>query len=763
MPDNKKERSTLGKWTRRGFLGIGGLLGVGLVVGVGGYAYLGRAIKKYSGKGLGDGTSLNAWINIAPDNKVTLAIARAEMGQGVMTAVAQLIAEELEVNWEDIQVIHPQPESPYANTFVTSMARENAFEGFGIMGRIASFLPLIVTGGSTTVIDAWTGMRYAGATAREMLISAAADQWGIDRQKCKAENGQVINMDTKESISYGKLSEAAINFKSDQLPVLKKRSEFKLVSKPVKRLDIPAKVNGSAKFSLDIKQDGMLYAAVKHASRAGHKITRIENEEAILKMPGVKKVLVADTGQALVIADNTWRAMNAAKSLKVQEDHDSIDPINSSYISSELHRIADEKPIATKLEKGNPIDIIQGDLSEGQKLVEASYEVPYLAHACMEPLNGTAIMQDGKMEVWIGHQSASAAQGSLAEASGLKKKDITINITYLGGGFGRRGEPDFAYLTGVAAKAMPGKMVQMVFSREETTKNGTYRPGAVCKMQGVIDTDGTLKAYNANVAVQCAEAGAIGRLVPMAAPGPGKAMTTLEGIDNQAYKIPNQKAGFGDFQSPIRVGFWRSVANSQNGFFQESFIDECAAAAEKDPLQFRLSMLKDSPRETALLNKVAQMSSWGNPSDPDLYQGIAILHSFHSTVAEVAEIRKISDKEFKIENYYCAIDCGNTVNPDTIESQMQSGIIYGLTAALYGAITWEDGKVDQSNFHDYPMLKMANTPNIEVAIMDVDAEPGGVGEPGTPPAAPALCNALFKATGERVRTLPLSKSGYTFV
>lgn len=759
----KKERSTLGKWTRRGFLGIGGLLGLGLVVGVGGLAYVSRAIKKYSGKGFGEGNLLNAWINITPDNKVTLAVARAEMGQGVTTALAQLIAEELEVNWEDINVIHPQPESPYANTFLASMNRGSSYEGFGPMEKMMAFLPLIVTGGSTTVIDAWTGMRYAGATAREMLISAAADKWGIDRAKCKADKGHVINLDTNEKLSYGSLSETALEFKTDKLPELRKRSEFKVVSKPVKRLDIPAKVNGTAKFSLDVKADDMLYAAVRHADKTGFQIKSIENEEDILKMPGVKKVLVTETGQAMAIADNTWRAMNAARALKITEGNDGSEPMSSDQIQADLNRIVDEKPIAVKMDKGNASDIISGDLSEGQKMIEARYELPYLAHACMEPLNGTAIVKDGKVEAWIGHQSASQAHTELSKSTGISKENITVNITYLGGGFGRRGEPDFARLTGVAANAMPGRMVQTFFSREECTKNGTYRPAAVCKMQGVVNKDGSLEAYNANVAVQCAEAGAIGRMVPMMAPKPGKAMTTMEGLDNQAYNIPNLRASFGDFQSPIRVGFWRSVANSQNGFFSESFIDELAHAGGQDPIQFRLAMLKDKPRETALLNKLSEISNWGNSSDPDLYQGVAMLHSFHSTVAEVAEIRKISDKEFKIENFYCVVDCGNTVNPDTIEAQMQGGIIYGLTAALYGEITWKNGSVVQSNFHDYPMMKMNNAPNIKVAIMDVDAEPGGVGEPGTPPAAPALCNAIFKATGERVRTLPLSKSGYTFV
>ena len=763
MPDkNKKERSTLGKWTRRGFLGIGGLLGVGLVVGVGGYAYIGKAIRKFSGKGFGDGNMLNAWINIAPDNKVTLAVARAEMGQGVITAVAQLIAEELEVNWEDIKVIHPQSESPYANTFLASMNRTSSFEGYNVMQKIAAFLPLIATGGSTTVIDAWEGMRYAGATAKEMLISAAADQWGIDRKNCKAENGHIINTSTNEKLSYGALSEASLNFKSDKLPVLKKRSEFKIISKPVQRLDIPAKVNGTAQFSLDIKGADMLYASVKHANKTGYKITSIDNEEEVLKMPGVAKIFITDTGEAMVIANNTWRAMNASRALKVTEENDGSNPITSKDLKEALARIVDEKPVGSKMDKGDALAIIKGDLVEGEKVIEAIYEVPYLSHACMEPMNGTAIMKDGKVEAWIGHQSSSAAHMMLSEATGISKENITVNITYLGGGFGRRGEPDFARLTGAAAKAMPGKMVQMAFSREENTKNDMYRPAAICKLQGVVDKEGKIKAFNANAALQCVEAGALGRLNPMIAPSPGKAQTTMEGMDNQAYEIPNHKLTFGVLEAPILVGFWRSVAHSQNGFFQESFIDELADAAGKDPLQFRLSMISDK-RQKAVLNKVAELSNWGKQNDPDVYQGIALQYSFHSIVAEVAEIRKINGKEFKIENFYCTIDCGNTVNPDTIKAQMHSGIIYGLTAALYGEITWEDGKVVQSNFHDYQMMKMKNTPNIKVAIMDVDAEPGGVGEPGTPPAAPALCNAIFKATGERVRTLPLSKSGYTFI
>ncbi|NNE13740.1 MAG: xanthine dehydrogenase family protein molybdopterin-binding subunit [Saprospiraceae bacterium] len=760
--ENNKEKRKLGKWSRRAFIGAGGLVGVGLVVGVGGYVYIGKAIKKYSGRDMGDGHSLNAWIRISPDNKITLAVARAEMGQGVTTSVAQLIAEELEVNWEDITVMHPQPESPYSNTFLSTNRRSNPFVGYDMMDKILAFLPLIATGGSTTIIDAWDSMRYAGATAREMLISAASAQWGIDRSKCKAENGYVINMDTNEKLSYGALSESAAQYKSDKLPKLKSRSEFKVVGKPIRRNDIPAKVNGTAKFGLDIKTKGMLYAAVKHANKTGYAITSINNETKILKMPGVKKVVLTQYGKALVIADNSWRAMNASKALSVTEENDGSDPITSAYLEQELNRIVNEEPIATKLDIGDVGDTIS-NLSDEEKLIEATYTAPYLAHACLEPMNATVIIKDGKVESWIGHQASSVAHTILAESTGIDKENITINITFLGGGFGRRSEPDFVRLAGAAAKAMPGVMIQTIFSREEDTRNDMYRPGAVCKLKGIIDKDGNAKSLSANLAIQSVEQNALKRIMPAMAPSPKAAKITLEGIDNQPYSIPNHRASFGDLQVPIQVGFWRSVSHSQNGFFNESFIDEMAHTANKDPLLFRLSMVQGKPRYTNVLNKLAQISNWRTKSDPNVFRGIAMLFSYSSIVAEVAEIRKVGDKEFKIENYYCVIDCGNIVNPDTIKAQMESGIIFGLTAALYGEITWKDGSIVQSNFHDYPMLKLKTTPKIHVEIMDVDELPGGVGEPATPPAAPALTNAIYMATGERIRSLPLSKLGYSFV
>lgn len=759
---NKNEQSKLGKWTRRGFLGIGGLAGVGLVVGVGGYAYIGRAIKKYTGIGMGDGHSINAWIRIAPDNKITLAVARAEMGQGVLTSLAQLIAEELEVNWDDISIIHPQPESPYANTYLSTMDRANPFTGYGIMDKILAFLPLIATGGSTTIIDAWEGMRYAGATARDMLVRAAADQWGVEVNICYAETGYVINRATSQKISYGELAEKAGEFQSDTLPKLKPSSKFKVIGKPIHRIDIPDKVTGKAKFGMDHKAKDMLYAAVKHAKITGNKITGFENEDEILAMSGVEKVLLTQYGKAIVFANNTWRAMNAAKALTTLEEGAAVQDMSSEHYFNEMKQIVNETPLAVKLDSGNADKILSQEPKEGQKVINAIYEAPYLAHACMEPINATAIMQDGKVEAWIGHQATSVVHTMLDEATGVGKENIKINITYLGGGFGRRGEPDFVRLIGAAVKAVPGKLVQMVFSREEDMKNDMYRPAAVCKLNGVVNSDGTPEVLSANLAIQSVEQQAIARIIPAMAPSPDKAKTTLEGIDNQAYSIPNQKASFGNYESDIQVGFWRSVSHSQNGFFYESFIDEMAHAANQDPIQFRLSMLKENPRYTKVLNRVKEISGWGR-KEPGIFQGVAIQYSFSSIVAQVAEIRDLGDNQISIDNFYCVVDCGSVVNPDTVEAQMQSGIIFGLSAALYGEITWEDGSPVQSNFHDYQMMKMENCPKITVEIIYNDELPGGVGEPGTPPAAPALTNAIFAATQNRVRQLPLTKAGFTFV
>ncbi|MGB0839149.1 MAG: molybdopterin cofactor-binding domain-containing protein [Chitinophagales bacterium] len=745
------------KWTRRAFISMGGLAGLGLIVGVGGNAYVNKAIKEYNSVGMGLGNSLNAFVRIAPDNRVTLSVARAEMGQGVLTAVSQLIAEELEIPMESINVAHPQPASPYANTFVVTQEQPNIFKGYSMSEKLYAFLPIIATGGSTTISDAWNNMRYAGATAREMLKAAAAQEWGIAASELKAENGYITDGKVKQS--YGELAEAAAKIQLPELPKLKERSAYKLIGKPVKRLDIPEKTNGTAIYGLDIRLEGMLYGAVRHPSVVGGTITKITNQAKVEKMSGIKKVFLSQFNKAVVVATNTWQAMQGAKALRFEENDNGFGNLTSAQIMGDFTALLDEEPIKVKTNIGDaPIALAQ----KGIKNLEALYQVPYLAHAAMEPMNCTVLVKAGRCEAWVGHQATSIAQNMLNEVTGIAKKNIQVNIQHLGGGFGRRSEPDFVRVAADIAQEMEGTPIQVVYSREEDMKNSPYRPCAVSRFKGAIAGKKVVAWDNMTVG-QSPGQEAILRIMPAMAPSPKDDDAMTEGAHHLPYDFPNYRVAFGHKSFPIPVGFWRSVGNSQNVFFAESFMDEMAHAAGQDPMKFRRSQMGDRKRFTAVLDKVAEMSKWNEPLPENHFRGVAIAKSFGSIVAEVAVIEKKEEKTFKIKDFYCVIDCGNTVNPDTIEAQMEGGIVYGLTAALYGEISISDGGVDQLNFPQYEMVRMQVCPQVKVAIMDVDEYPGGVGEPGLPPAAPALTNAIFAATGERIRTLPLTKQGYTFV
>lgn len=761
MARNKKERSTLGKWTRRAFIGLGSLAGVGLVAGIGGLQFAKSRARKFSGIGMGDGSNLNAWINIAPDNKITLAVARSEMGQGIYTSIAQLIAEELEVDMEQIEVIFPQPEPAYSNTALVTSEAPNIFKAYTAQEAIFANMPIVGVGGSTSIVDGWNNMRYAGATAREALIETAAKRWNINVADCYAEKAYVRNRKNSNNFTYGELAEEAGKVKLNELPQLKNRKDYTLIGKAVNRVDIPEKVTGAAIFGLDVRQEGMLYAMVRHPQTIGGKILNITNQADIEAMEGVQKVFISEYGPAIVIANNTWRASIAARSIETEEDNANVD-ISTAALNAKIDELIKAEPIEVRVNKGDALAALDNDEAEG-KVIEARYDVPYLAHATMEPMNCTVLVKDGQCTCWVGHQAPSIVHNVLKEVTGIAKKDITINTVYLGGGFGRRGEPDFVRYAGSAAKAMEGFPVQLVFTREEDMQNDTYRPMASCTFKAKVKDNGEIEAFNAMAVLQSCAQNAMMRILPAMATSPEKDETTVEGIEDLPYIMNNKRVAFGNLELPIQIGFWRSVGFSQNSFFAESFIDECAHAVNMDPYEFRKTKLKDKPRFAAVLDRVAKISGWTTPLPENKFRGMALVKSYRSIVGEVAEITQLGEKEFRIDKFYCAIDCGNTVNPAIIKSQIAGGAIFGLTAALYGEITWENGQVVQRNFPQYEMVRMDVCPKFEVDILDVDEYPGGVGEPGTPPAAPALANAIFAATGERVRSLPLTKLGYKFV
>ncbi len=739
---------------RRTFLIAGGVVGGGLVVGLGGLNYyVNKRIKEYSGVGMGDGESLNAYVRIRPDNTIVLAIPRTEMGQGVHTALPQLIAEELEADFSKVEVVFPQAEGPYANLFIAEMKPADFENGLTFMQKIFAVIPNIITGGSTSVRDAYNHYRQMGAMAREMLVSAAAKEWNVSKEDCYAENGSVFNKKNGQQKSFGQLAVHAAKEEASEFPTLKNKSAFKLIGKSINRLDIPEKVTGKATFGLDVRIPKMKFAVIKHPSFVGGKITGVKNLDKIQSMSGVIKIIQIEEGVA-VVANDTWHAKNAANALELQEE------INKEFGHVDaiptLKKALDGKPGKIWEDVGNINDV----LGKAPKVIEAEYSVPYLAHACMEPLNCTVLVTGDRAEAWTGNQSTTFVINGVSEGAGIDKDKIKTNITYLGGGFGRRGETDFVLRAAKIAKQMPGTPVQLVYTREEDMKNDYYRPAVITQLKAALN-DKDILGWKKKVGTQGALSQLFARNIPMNKLNPEDDESATEGMRNLPYHMGAAYTDVTCVDLPVKVGTWRSVGHSHNAFFSESFMDECASALKRDPYEIRKELLKDSPRHLAVLNKVAEMSKWGEKPEGK-FRGIALHESFGSIVGEVAEI-SLTAKNIKVEKVFCVIDCGKIVNPRIIESQMQSGIVYGLTAALYGEISVKEGKIVQSNFPNYQMVLMKTMPHIEVQIIQSDEEPGGVGEPGTPPIAPALTNAIFAASGDRIRTLPLSNQGYEFV
>lgn len=750
--------SNSGNISRRAFIVSGSIIGGGLLVGVGGLTYVNRQIGKFSGEGFGDGHSLNAWIRIDKDNTVRLAIARAEMGQGVHTSLAMLLAEELEIDLEQVEIVHPQLEAPYANVNLATGGQRNASSsGFHFMQKVAYLVPYVATGGSTSIRDGYTHLRTIGASAKEMLLKAAAKNWNVNPGNLKAKKGHITNTNDDSRISYGELVELAIKEKPPESPRLKSKTEFNYLGKSVPRLDIEPKVTGEAIFGLDVRHPEMLYAVIKHAPVVGAKVIGIKNEDQILGMRGIQKIVQMDNAIA-IIGNNTWRARNAALTAQMDLDTQGNESLSTDGVREQLNAAMTKEPTVVFEDEGNVNDA----LVKSAQTIKADYEVPYLAHACMEPLNCTILVEGEKAEVWVGHQAPTLLVWGVAEGAGVANDAVKINITYLGGGFGRRAEKDYAVQAGQIGRAMEGVPIQLVWTREEDMKNDAYRPLVISKFEAGFDQNGNLAAWKNKIANQSVMISMMQRNAAFMTPSPADDKSSTEGAMEMPYHIPSRMVDVSLVELPIQVGTWRSVGHSQNAFFTESFMDEVAHKVNKDPYQFRLGLLGKSPRHRAVLEKVAQISNWNKPLEKNTSHGIALHESFGSIVAQVVEISMREEKNVSLDRVYCVIDCGATVNPDTIEAQMQSGIVFGLSAALYGEITFEKGQVRQSNFPNYDMLRMATMPEVMVHIMESNEAPGGVGEPATPPIAPALTNAIFAGNGDRVRVLPLVKQGYKF-
>ncbi|HXH12537.1 MAG TPA: xanthine dehydrogenase family protein molybdopterin-binding subunit [Alphaproteobacteria bacterium] len=669
------------------------------------------------------GTEVNAWLIIHPDDTVIIRVAQSEMGEGVFTSMPMLIAEELECDWTTVK-------AEYASA--NRSLRENR-----VYQRMA-------TNGSGAVRRSREYLQQAGASARERLIAAAARQWGVPASDCRAENGMVVHPASGRKINYGATAAAAAQVKLDAEPAIKTPDQFKLLGKSLNRLDVPLKVNGAATYSIDVRLPDMLYAAVMACPVFGGTLKRYDFD-AIKAMPGVRAAVEIPHGIA-VVADSFWRAKTALEVLPLEWDFGAHATANTEDFRKRF-REALEKPGAVANEQGDALAAIKAAAT----VVEADYEVPYLAHATMEPMNCTAQVTPQRVDVWVGTQNPEAALAATAEITGMAPEDVYVHNCFLGGGFGRRGNTDYVRQAVTVAKALGGRPVQLIWTREEDMRHDGYRPMAAIRFRAALDANGMPIAYfNRSVTHSILSGIRPGAITD------GIDRTSVDGLANLAYDFPQYRIEHLIQNTHVPVWFWRSVGASQNGFAVECFLDELAHAGGKDPVELRRQLLKNHPDWLHVLDTVAQKANWGKPMPQGMAQGIAIVESYGSIAAQVAEVAVSRRGDVRVERVVCAVDCGHVVNPLTVAEQMESSVVWGLTAALYGQITIERGRVVEGNFDDYPMLLLNGMPEVETHLALTGGDKwGGIGEPGVPPIAPAVCNAIFKITGKRIRSLPL--------
>lgn len=707
--------------------------------------------------------TFNPYVKITSDNRITIIAPRAEMGQGISTTLAALVAEELDVDMANLKVEHGPASFAYHNKAMLEDGTPFPHYERGIisntvrnaMGAVSKFAGIQATGGSSSIKDAYLKMRQAGAAARQTLKQAAANRLGVDISTLKTEGGQVINGNTK--IPYGDLALDAAKLDAPSDVQLKSNSDWKILGKSQNRTDMVAKVTGAPIFGIDVDLPDMVYGTIRMNPYLGGRLKSFD-ASAAEKMPGVIKVVDmsgsendAFGGGIGVIATNTWTAFKAAEAVKVEWLKAGYPP-NTEGIKEVLKK-AVAGGSGSSLRDDGDTETAFADAPR-TRIVEAEYSVPYLAHACMEPMNATAWLKDGKLQVWAPNQAPTIIRADCAFEAGVDEMDTKVHTTYLGGGFGRRAEIDFCRFATRLAKHADGKPVKVIWSREEDIRHDTYRPAAISRFKARLDENNMLTAFDARIASPSIVASFMRRTFPSLSPaGPDKTM--IEGTYDQPYTIANHRVTAIKADLSIPVGFWRAVGNSYNGFFNECFMDEIAVKAKTDPVQLRLSLMKDYPTAAKCVEKVAAMADWGAPLKEGTGKGIAFTLSFGSWVAEVVEV-SIVDDAVKIDNVWCAVDVGEALDPSIIKAQIMSGVVFGLSSAMGQEITFADGAVEQGNFDDYDAMRMVQCPNIHVEILENAELMGGVGEVGTPPSIPALANAIYAATGKRIRTMPLS-------
>ncbi len=696
--------ATITKLDRRDFLKLTAAAGGGLLLGI--YPDLARGDTATTGAGA---LQPNAFVRVGNDGTVTIWSARSDMGQGVRTAMPMIVADELDADWSTVRILQADADpSRY--------------------GR------MMTVGSSSVRGHAWMALRQAGATARQMLVAAAAAEWRVPAADCRTESGRVFHDASKRSVSYGDIASAAAAMPVPAEPRLKDPKDFKLIGKRIPLVNTKQKVSGRAAYGIDARVPGMSFATVVHPPVFGDSVRSFDATQT-RAVPGVKEVVRIPSGVA-VVAGNTWAAIKGARALTVEWQSGGF-AMSSDGIFQSLAELARTPGMQARSEGD-----VEAALSAAPHVVEATYQAPYLAHATMEPMNCTADVRADRCEIWAPTQNPQGTQHAAAQLTGLPIDKVTVHVTYLGCGWGRRSRTDFVEDAVATSKAI-GAPVQVLWTREEDMRHDQYRPAAHVEFQGALDARGRVTALRARIATP-----------PISGRGDGVDGPAVDAIATTPYAIPNLRVDYGRPDIGVPVGYWRSVGPSQNAFFIESFIDELAYAAKRDPLDVRLELLSGTPRLKHVLEVAAERSAWKTPAPAGRARGLAVAELDGSYVAEVAEV-SVDNGRPRVHKVWCVADCGRVMHPGIVEAQLMGAIIGGLTAALYGDITVENGRVQQGNFNDYRMVRMREAPEYDIFLVQSEEEPGGAGEPGVPQIAPAVANAIFRLTRTRVRRLPI--------
>ena len=713
----------------------------------------------------GNQVAFNGWVKISADNSVTIVMCKAEMGQGIHTGLAMLLAEELDADWSQVRVENSPIDKIYNS--VQNVVDDLPFRPdddstvkratVWMTSKLVRDAGTMMTGGSSSMNDLWTPMREAGASARAMLIGAAAAQWKVPPGECRTEGGYVLHASGHKA-SFGELSTMAAQQPLPRKVALKDPADFKLIGKPMRRIEAASKINGTARFGIDALPDGLIYASVVMCPTLGGTVAHFDASPAT-KMPGFIKAFAlapyaGGSGAVAVIADNAFRAMNAVSAVNVVWNNGAAANLSSAGVDAQLAQALDDSDGHAYYHHGD----VDAALSGAARTVTAEYHAPYLAHGAVEPVNCTVQVADGAATVWVSTQMPALARQHVAKVLDIDVDKVDVQTQLLGGAFGRRLELDFIAQAAAIAREGGGRPVQTIWSRAEDFTHDFYRPACVSRLKAGLDKDGKLVAWHAMSASQAIVPESLARYYGV--PRVPIDKTTCEGAFDQPYEWPTARVAHKIVELPVPIGFWRSVGHSHQAFFTEGFTDELAVATRQDPIAFRAALLAQHPRHLAVLRRVAALSDWGHPlthaaDGTKRARGVALHEAFGSVVAQVAEVSVGANKQIRVHRVFCVIDCGLPVNPNLIRQQMESGIVFGLSTALQDEITIDGGQVTQKNFLDFPVVRMNDCPVIETDIMPSQMHPQGVGELGVPPVAPAVANAVFALTGQRLRALPL--------